>query len=164
MIKSESQIEDLTNILELPTSSELEAKLDDMEEKRREYVTNQQELRGMQKTYTPLPRPWQHSPKSGGSTKKRDPSPSKSSSSDSSSEADQSGFSTQVAPFVNPLPMYRDKPGRTGDIAKFYSAPNTKYTGRASDHQSLITHQRVYYTQCRIAGLSNTEAYIVLFI
>ncbi len=46
---------------------------------------------------------------------------------------------------------------RVGDIARFFSAPRIKYTGKASDHQSLTAHQRIYYTQCRIAFLNSTE-------
>ncbi len=60
-------------------------------------------------------------------------------------------------PNIQHLPEIQKNPGRTGDIARFYSAPNTKYTGKASDHQSIITHQRIYYNQCPIAGMSALE-------
>ena len=55
------------------------------------------------------------------------------------------------------LPPKLEKPGRTGEIAKFYSSPRTKCTGKSSDHQSLTAHHFIYYTQSRIAVLSASE-------
>lgn len=51
---------------------------------------------------------------------------------------------------ITALPSDRTNRGRPGDVPKFCSAPNAKYTGKSFDHQSLTTHQHMYYTQSRI--------------
>ena len=66
--------------------------------------------------------------------------------------------STQMSQFnrhrVTPLPNSRSERGRPRDIAKYYSAPNSKFTGRISDQHSLSRHQRVFFKQCSIARLT----------
>ncbi len=55
------------------------------------------------------------------------------------------------------LPISRSEKGRPGVIAKFYSSPYSKYTGKTSDNHSLSRHQMVYYAQCNIAQLTASQ-------
>ncbi len=63
-----------------------------------------------------------------------------------------------IRPSVKPLPQHRPGKGRTGDMAKYYSTPGSKYTGRACDENSLARHQAVYYAQAHICEFSAEEA------
>ena len=59
--------------------------------------------------------------------------------------------------FMPPLPPSKEEKGRPGDIANFYSSPQSKYTGKTSDKHSLARHRVVYYAQCNIAQLNAAQ-------
>ena len=124
--------------------SESKRHLQKVENSHRQHVATLESQRGMEQNYVQLPK------------------------SDSINNYEDSGglqenVPIQYEPFGNqasrvvPLPKYCEKSGRTGDIAQFYSSPKAKYTGKASYHQSLTSHQRIFYSQCRIAVLNSTE-------
>ena len=58
---------------------------------------------------------------------------------------------------VIPIPNSRPERGRPGDVAKYYSAPNSKFAGKFSDQNILSRHQGVLHKQCSIARLTADE-------
>ena len=129
-------------------------KYDQIENERIQYVENRQDDKGMKVSYKPLPKTWSK--------------PKKNSFNQCSGETEPSGnvpeFSSRDESEIYPLPRTVQRPGRTGDIAKFYSSSRTKYIGKASDHQSLTACQMIYYTQCRIAGLSGSGLHCLIYM
>ena len=61
---------------------------------------------------------------------------------------------------VYPLPEHNPKGvhGRIGDLVKYYSGPNTRYSGRPSANQSLAMHHATYYNQARLCTLTSKQA------
>lgn len=61
---------------------------------------------------------------------------------------------------VTPLPTRNGSGvhGRVGDLIKYYSSPNARYSGRPSDNQSLSMHHTAYYNQAHLYCLTADQA------
>ena len=103
-----------------------------VENSRRQYVATQQNQRFMEQNYVQLPK----NGKGIGNFTDSINTYEYSDDVQENASTQYQNFGNQVSRVV-PLPKYCEKSGRIGDIAKFYSSPKAKYTGKASDHHSL---------------------------
>ena len=65
--------------------------------------------------------------------------------------------STNYRPKIIPVPQASRGNSTLGDLAKYCSAPNIKYSGRSCYQKSLARHQSLFYAQARLCKLSTDE-------
>lgn len=141
-----------------------------LEVERREHVAEQQALRNMNPAYSRLPTSFVgdvsiHPPPDSQTlyitppqgTNTQFVAPTSQTRYDLRSQGHISFAGSNVNSRVTPLPETRATRGRPGDMAKYYSARGSRYTGRNSYLHSLSRHQAVYYAQAHLSGLNASE-------
>lgn len=66
-------------------------------------------------------------------------------------------------PSIRPLPLHTER-GRPKDMAGYYYAAGSKYTGRMSDRQNLARHEQCYYAYAAICGLNAAQGLASLIV